>query len=160
MFVPGLRLAPNAARPAYPESITLKFEGGTYVVPVLINGKITLEFTLDCGAAEVSIPADVFGTLQRAAAAALAHPDDASAEPLRGATARDRATGDVPPHGRVSRGAKPHGRVSRVVAKCVHGTRDCAHGLVVVALLLGSMTAQAWSDTSVAVIATDAGGDE
>jgi clan AA aspartic protease (TIGR02281 family) len=47
------------------ESIPLKLEGGTYVVPVLINGTITLNFTVDTGAAEVSIPADVFGTLRR-----------------------------------------------------------------------------------------------
>jgi clan AA aspartic protease (TIGR02281 family) len=40
-------------------------EGGTYVVPVLINGKLTLNFTLDSGAADVSIPVDVFGTLRR-----------------------------------------------------------------------------------------------
>lgn len=53
------------ARFASAESIPLKPEGGTYVVPVLINGKITLDFTLDSGAAEVSIPADVFGTLRR-----------------------------------------------------------------------------------------------
>jgi predicted aspartyl protease len=52
-------------RPAYPESIPLKLEWGTYVVPVLINGTITLDFTVDSGAAEVSIPADVFGTLRR-----------------------------------------------------------------------------------------------
>ena len=47
------------------ESIPLKSEGGTYVVPVLINEKITLDFTLDSGAADVSIPLDVFSTLQR-----------------------------------------------------------------------------------------------
>jgi len=34
-------------------------------VPVLINGKITLDFTVDSGASEVTIPADVFGTLLR-----------------------------------------------------------------------------------------------
>jgi len=52
-------------RPAYPESIPLKADGGTFVVPVLINGRVTLDFTLDSGAAEVTIPADVFGTLRR-----------------------------------------------------------------------------------------------
>ncbi|MGO8974341.1 MAG: retroviral-like aspartic protease family protein, partial [Steroidobacteraceae bacterium] len=46
-------------------SIPLKKEGGTFVVPVLINDKITLGFTLDSGAADVSIPADVFSTLVR-----------------------------------------------------------------------------------------------
>jgi clan AA aspartic protease (TIGR02281 family) len=48
------------------ESIALKQEGGTFVVPVLINDKITLNFTVDSGAADVSIPADVFSTLIRA----------------------------------------------------------------------------------------------
>ena len=49
----------------YAESVPLKREGGTYVVPVLINGRITLDFTLDSGAADVSIPADVFSTMVR-----------------------------------------------------------------------------------------------
>jgi clan AA aspartic protease (TIGR02281 family) len=44
---------------------SLKKEGGTFVVPVQINGAITLDFTLDSGAADVSVPADVFSTLAR-----------------------------------------------------------------------------------------------
>jgi len=69
------RLTPTAAllmglsilmlRPAYPESIPLKLVGGTYVVPVLINGKIPLDFTLDTGATDVSIPEDVYGLAPR-----------------------------------------------------------------------------------------------
>jgi clan AA aspartic protease (TIGR02281 family) len=51
---------------AQAESIPLRREGGTYVVPVLINDKIALNFTIDSGAADVSIPADVFSTLVRA----------------------------------------------------------------------------------------------
>ena len=43
----------------------LKKEGGTFVVPVEINGAITLDFTVDSGAADVSVPADVFSTLAR-----------------------------------------------------------------------------------------------
>jgi clan AA aspartic protease (TIGR02281 family) len=39
--------------------------GGIYVVPVEINGAITLDFTIDTGAADVSIPLDVFSTLRR-----------------------------------------------------------------------------------------------
>jgi predicted aspartyl protease len=39
--------------------------GGTFTVPVSINGAITLEFTIDSGAADVSIPADVVMTLMR-----------------------------------------------------------------------------------------------
>ena len=36
------------------------------MVPVQINGAITLKFTLDSGATDVTIPADVFSTLVRA----------------------------------------------------------------------------------------------
>jgi hypothetical protein len=49
----------------YGESIPLGSEGGTFTVSVLINDKIVLDFTLDSGAAEVSIPLDVFSTLRR-----------------------------------------------------------------------------------------------
>ncbi len=45
--------------------VSLKKEGGTFVVPVQINGAITLDFTVDSGAADVSVPADVFSTLAR-----------------------------------------------------------------------------------------------
>jgi len=38
---------------------------GVYRVPVLINGVLPLQFTMDSGAADVSIPADVFLTLIR-----------------------------------------------------------------------------------------------
>lgn len=47
------------------EGIPLSVEGGTFVIPVLINGQITLNFTIDSGAADVSIPADVVSTLIR-----------------------------------------------------------------------------------------------
>jgi Aspartyl protease len=40
--------------------------GGTFVVPVEINGAITLNFTVDSGASHVTVPADVFSTLTRA----------------------------------------------------------------------------------------------
>jgi clan AA aspartic protease (TIGR02281 family) len=40
-------------------------EGGTFVVPATINGKLTLNFVVDSGAADVSIPADVVMTLFR-----------------------------------------------------------------------------------------------
>ena len=46
--------------------VQLENDGGTYVVPVVINGIISLRFTVDSGAADVSIPADVFLTLMRA----------------------------------------------------------------------------------------------
>ena len=48
-----------------PAEVTLKKDGGTFVVPVLINGAITLDFTFDSGAADVIVPADVFSTLVR-----------------------------------------------------------------------------------------------
>jgi uncharacterized protein YecT (DUF1311 family)/predicted aspartyl protease len=47
------------------ESIPLSVQGGTFVIPVLINGQITLNFTIDSGAADVSVPADVVSTLIR-----------------------------------------------------------------------------------------------
>jgi uncharacterized protein YraI len=40
-------------------------DGGTFKVPVTINGKLTLDFIVDSGAADVSIPADVVMTLWR-----------------------------------------------------------------------------------------------
>jgi len=46
--------------------VPLKSVGGTFVVPVFINGAITLNFVVDSGAADVSVPADVVGTLSRA----------------------------------------------------------------------------------------------
>jgi clan AA aspartic protease (TIGR02281 family) len=49
-----------------PSVVPLKQEGGTFVVPVLINDVIKLNFTIDSGAADVSLPADVVSTLIRA----------------------------------------------------------------------------------------------
>ena len=40
-------------------------DGGTFAVPVTINDQFTLKFIVDSGAADVSIPADVVGTLVR-----------------------------------------------------------------------------------------------
>ena len=56
-------LASGAARA---ESIPLIRERGTFVVPVVINDKIRLNFTIDSGATDVSIPANVFFMLTRA----------------------------------------------------------------------------------------------
>jgi clan AA aspartic protease (TIGR02281 family) len=52
-------------RAAYSESIPLVRDHGTLQVPVVINGKISLNFTIDSGATDVSIPADVFYSLTR-----------------------------------------------------------------------------------------------
>ncbi len=46
-------------------SVAMQSDGGVYAVPVLINGTITLDFVVDSGAADVSIPADVVSTLIR-----------------------------------------------------------------------------------------------
>jgi clan AA aspartic protease (TIGR02281 family) len=45
--------------------IPLQNAGGVYVVPVRINGVITLDFIVDSGASDVVIPADVAMTLIR-----------------------------------------------------------------------------------------------
>jgi len=45
--------------------VALKKDGGIFVVPVEINGAITLDFGVDSGASVVTVPADVFSTLTR-----------------------------------------------------------------------------------------------
>jgi predicted aspartyl protease len=57
---------PGTQNPSCQTGVPLKKVGGTFVVPVEINGAITLDFTVDSGAAHVSVPADVFSTLRRA----------------------------------------------------------------------------------------------
>ena len=46
-------------------AIPLDKEGNTFLLPVAINGELTLKFTIDSGASDVSIPADVVLTLLR-----------------------------------------------------------------------------------------------
>lgn len=46
-------------------TVKLKRDGGIFVVPVQVNGAITLDFAVDSGASDVSVPADVFSTLVR-----------------------------------------------------------------------------------------------
>jgi predicted aspartyl protease len=58
-----LAAADQTARSA--EAIALNRDHGTFVVPVVVNDTLTLRFTLDSGAADVSIPADVVSTLVR-----------------------------------------------------------------------------------------------
>jgi predicted aspartyl protease len=50
------------------DEISLKNDGGVYEVGVRINRAITLDFIVDSGASDVSIPADVAMTLARAGA--------------------------------------------------------------------------------------------
>ena len=45
--------------------VPLVSEGGTFRVPVTINGQLTIKFVIDSGAADVSVPADVVMTLLR-----------------------------------------------------------------------------------------------
>jgi clan AA aspartic protease (TIGR02281 family) len=47
------------------EFIPVEAHDGAYVVPVRINGVLTLKFIIDSGAADVSIPAEAAATLQR-----------------------------------------------------------------------------------------------
>src|SRR5207302_9617491 len=46
--------------------VNMQSSGDTYVVPVTVNGAITLGFVVDSGASDVSVPADVVLTLMRA----------------------------------------------------------------------------------------------
>ena len=49
-------------------AVSMVLQGGTYRVPVLINGAMTLDFIVDSGASHVTIPADVVRTLMRTGA--------------------------------------------------------------------------------------------
>jgi clan AA aspartic protease (TIGR02281 family) len=62
--VQALKAELGLAHPAA-NRIPLAREGGTLVAPVIINNAVKLNFTVDSGAADVSIPADVFSTLAR-----------------------------------------------------------------------------------------------
>ncbi|MEJ2379468.1 MAG: retropepsin-like aspartic protease [Pseudolabrys sp.] len=45
--------------------VPLKMERGTFVVPVELNSAVKLDFTVDSGASDVTVPSDVFSTLKR-----------------------------------------------------------------------------------------------
>ena len=57
--------APPAQMILTPAHVPLQRQGRNYVVPVLINNTITLNFIVDSGASDVSIPGDVVGKLLR-----------------------------------------------------------------------------------------------
>ncbi len=63
------RSVPESGRPSAEElgaeDVPLKNDGGTYVVPVRVNGAITLDFVVDSGASDVVLPADVATTIAR-----------------------------------------------------------------------------------------------
>jgi predicted aspartyl protease len=46
-------------------SVPMRMERGIYVVPIIINDAITLDFIVDSGSTDVSIPGDVVMTLMR-----------------------------------------------------------------------------------------------
>jgi uncharacterized protein len=48
-----------------PTSVAVVKQGGTFLVPVSINDQLTLQFVIDSGASDVTIPADVVLTLMR-----------------------------------------------------------------------------------------------
>jgi clan AA aspartic protease (TIGR02281 family) len=73
---PLVSAPPTATRPSYPTptprptaqgrtEVALVQSGGTFQVPVTINGALRLAFVIDSGASAVSIPADVVLTLLR-----------------------------------------------------------------------------------------------
>ena len=47
------------------QAVPVTSEAGAFVVPVLINGEITLNFIVDSGAADVTITVEVVSTLIR-----------------------------------------------------------------------------------------------
>jgi tetratricopeptide (TPR) repeat protein len=64
---PSLPNAPSVDKPtpSASMSVPMRMKSGIFVVPVLINDAITLDFVIDSGASDVSIPADVVSTLIR-----------------------------------------------------------------------------------------------
>jgi clan AA aspartic protease (TIGR02281 family) len=60
-----VKIFDEVPNPSSQPEVPLKKVGGTFVVPVEINEAITLDFTIDSGAADVSVPLDVFSTLSR-----------------------------------------------------------------------------------------------
>jgi clan AA aspartic protease (TIGR02281 family) len=59
---------PAAASPAGRSEIGVKRRAGTFAVPVEINNVMTLDFTIDSGAADVSVPNKVVAQLLRSGA--------------------------------------------------------------------------------------------
>ena len=57
--------APTVEPPIGETIVSMVADEGTFAVPATINGQLTLNFIVDSGAADVSIPADVVLTLRR-----------------------------------------------------------------------------------------------
>jgi clan AA aspartic protease (TIGR02281 family) len=64
----GSAQAASTPPPAPAASIPMKKDGGVYVVPVSVNGVVTVDCIVDSGASDVNIPADAFRRLVRAGA--------------------------------------------------------------------------------------------
>jgi clan AA aspartic protease (TIGR02281 family) len=70
-FGPNVAIATRPVSPAENQTaspvveVVLKEDAGIFVVPVEINGALTLDFAVDSGASNVTIPADVYYTLVR-----------------------------------------------------------------------------------------------
>jgi clan AA aspartic protease (TIGR02281 family) len=69
-LAPVMAASPAAAAPVdvaasqTQDIIPIEAHAGAYVIPVLINGALSLKFTVDSGSADVSIPAEVAWTLK------------------------------------------------------------------------------------------------
>jgi clan AA aspartic protease (TIGR02281 family) len=59
-------IVPVAATSAAASEVPLERRGGTFLVPALLNEQVSLDFYLDSGAADVSVPASAFEALKRA----------------------------------------------------------------------------------------------
>lgn len=64
LLVPGAALA-APAKPAVPVAIPMKKDGGVYVVPVSVNGSVTIDCIVDSGATDVNLPSGVYDRLVR-----------------------------------------------------------------------------------------------
>jgi clan AA aspartic protease (TIGR02281 family) len=62
---PAAPPTPVAQGTSVATEVPVEADNGTFVVPVTLNDTITLKFTIDSGASDVSIPADVASTLVR-----------------------------------------------------------------------------------------------
>lgn len=62
---PSINPAPAEQPNSSSVEVRLERQGGILLVPVLINGRMLLDFIIDSGASDVSIPADVVSTLWR-----------------------------------------------------------------------------------------------
>ena len=61
----GQGLADSRGATADKGLVPMMHEGGVFKVPVVINNQLALNFIVDSGAADVSVPADVVATLMR-----------------------------------------------------------------------------------------------